>query len=199
MLPRSDGKAYDTEAVVNADNCLSCGICVGACPTATPFRRATAIVPGIELPDHAIARLRDDTIAASGRFNDDTRVLVYACDRCGMGPDESDGAQIVTMPCIAMLPPSFIDFVLSRGLADGVALAGCASADCYYRLGDKWTSQRLRGERDPYLRKRVDTSRLRHLHVRPTSGRQHRKLVQEFAASVEQLPRNSPRGGRRDA
>ena len=157
------------------------------------------MVPGIELPDHPVAQLREDTLAASGRFVDDPRVLVYACDRCRMTPDESDGAQVLTMPCIAMLPPSFIDFVLSRGLADGVALAGCASEDCYYRLGDKWTGQRLRGERDPYLRKRVDTSRLTHLHMRPTSGRQHRRLVQEFAVSVSELPPNPPRGGRRDA
>ena len=65
MLPRSDGRGYKTEAVVNADNCMSCGICVGSCPTATPFRRASAIVPGIELPEHRIADLRERTIAAS--------------------------------------------------------------------------------------------------------------------------------------
>ena len=76
MVPRSDGMAYDTEAAVNVDNCLSCGICVGACPTATPFRRATAIVPGIELPDHPVAELREATMAASGRFGADPRVLV---------------------------------------------------------------------------------------------------------------------------
>ena len=200
MVPRSDGKAYDTEAAVNIDNCLSCGMCVGSCPTATPFRRASAIVPGIELPQHPISALRDETVAASGRFdNNRPRVLVYACDHCGMGPEESNSAQIIAMPCIAMLPPAFIDFVLSRGLADGVALAGCASEDCYYRLGDKWTGQRLRRERDPYLRERVDKARLAHLHVRPTSRRQHHKLVQQFADSVAQLAPNPPRGGRRNA
>ena len=39
MQPRSDGKDYETEAVVDPATCMSCGICVGSCPTATPFRR----------------------------------------------------------------------------------------------------------------------------------------------------------------
>ena len=172
---------------------------MGSCPTATPFRRATAIVPGIELPDHPIVELRDETLAASERFGASPRVLVYSCDHCGMGPDESNGAQIIAVPCVAMLPPSFIDFALSRGLTDGVAVAGCASGDCYYRLGDAWTAQRLRGERDPYLRERVDRKRVRHLHVRPTSMRQHRKLLDEFSAALDELPPNEPKKRRDDA
>ena len=199
MVPRSDGKAYDLEAVVNVDNCLSCGICVGACPTATPFRRATSIVAGIELPDRTVAQLRDDTVAAADRFNGDTRILVYACRSCGFNVEEGAGTETITLPCIAMLPPSFIDFVLSRGLADGIALAGCAEEDCYYRLGDKWMGQRLRGERDPYLRKRVDKERLTHWHLRPTSSRGQRKALAEFTADIAKLPSNPPRGGRRNA
>ena len=39
MMPRSDGTAYETEAVVDPALCMTCGLCVGACPTATPFRR----------------------------------------------------------------------------------------------------------------------------------------------------------------
>ena len=199
MVPRTDGKAYDLEAVVNTDNCLSCGICVGACPTATPFRRSSSIVAGIELPDRPVAQLRDETVAAAGRCNGDTRVLVYACRRCGVDAKSGVDAEVITLPCIAMLPPSFIDFVLSRGLADGVALAGCAKEDCFYRLGETWMGQRIRGERDPYLRRRVDASRLTHLHLRSTSNRGHREALAEFTAAIAKLPPNPPRGGRRDA
>ena len=80
-----------------------------------------------------------------------------------------------------------------------VALAGCASEDCYFRLGDKWTERRLRRERDPYLRERVDVARLTHMHMRPTSRRQHRKQVQAFADAIAKLPPNPPRGGRCNA
>jgi len=182
MQPRTDGTNYDLEAVVNDSNCMSCGICVGACPTATPFRRATAIVPGIELPDHSIAGLRERSLEASGRFNGGPRMLVYACEKCGDALTSDEETQVVTMPCVAMLPPSFVDFALSRNLADGVMLAGCGENDCYYRLGDEWTRQRIAGERDPYLRKRVPRERLRLSWLPPE--RRRRKALQEFRESL---------------
>jgi ferredoxin len=199
LVPRSDGKAYDAEAAVNVDNCLSCGLCVGSCPTATPFRRAAAIVPGIELPDHPIAGLRENSLSAATRFGDGPRLLVYACERCGMDSVSVDNTQVLTMPCTGMLPPSFIDFALSRGLADGVVLAGCASGDCYYRLGDTWASQRLNGQRDPYLRNRVDRGRLRHLHLRAASARQRRRQLEDFKDALIDLPSNKPQKSQRDA
>lgn len=184
MMPRSDGLAFETEAVVNPDNCLSCGICAGACPTATPFRRARPIEPGIQLPHHSIAALRDKVIAASGRFAAGPRVLVFACDKAGADILEADGAQLVPMPCVGMLPPSFIDFSLSRKLADGVMLAGCAETDCYFRLGDDWTSQRIAGTRDPYLRKRVPMDRLRLSWQADGADKRRREDYRSFCAAL---------------
>ena len=155
MRPRSDGRAFDAEPIVNEDLCLSCGICAGACPTSTPFRRAGPMVPGIELPDHSIADLRQATIAASQAWEDGDRMLVFACANADTRKLEKDRARVVRMPCVGMLPPSFIDFSLSRNLADGVTLAGCTQSDCYFRLGIDWTDQRVRRKRDPYLRQRV--------------------------------------------
>jgi hypothetical protein len=60
-----------------------------------------------------------------------------------------------------MAPPSLIDFVLSKNLADGVVVAGCAESACFHRLGVAWTEQRFAGERDPYLRARVPRDRLK--------------------------------------
>ncbi|MGI9224116.1 MAG: cytochrome b N-terminal domain-containing protein [Woeseiaceae bacterium] len=185
MQPRSDGTNYNFEAVVSDKNCMSCGICVGACPTATPFRRATAIVPGIELPDHPIAELRNKSLEASERFNGGLRVLVYACEKCGHALTSDEKTQVVALPCVAMLPPSFVDFALSRNLADGVMLAGCGENDCYYRLGDEWMRQRVAGERDPYLRKRVPRERLNLSWLPPE--RRRRKALKEFRDSLSAL------------
>jgi quinol-cytochrome oxidoreductase complex cytochrome b subunit/ferredoxin len=161
MEPRSDGSAYEKEAVVIADNCTSCGICVGSCPTATPFRTKSELSPGIELPQDPIKELRDNTIAASENLSGNDRVIVYGCQN-SLDPKAltDTNVGVVTMPCIAMLPPSFIDFVLSRKLADGVFLTGCRDGDCTFRLGIKWTDARIAGERDPMLRKRVDQYRV---------------------------------------
>ncbi len=160
MAPRSDGAAYDREAVVNADNCLSCGICTGACPTASPFRRAGPLVPGIELPDHGIADLRARVLEATSDLGDGEGVLVFACAHADAGSLQREEVRVLSMPCVGMLPPPFIDFVLSRRLAGGVMLAGCAENACHFRLGDEWVRQRVARERDPFLRERVDRSRL---------------------------------------
>ncbi len=161
MKPRSDGSTYEQEAVVEPDNCTSCGICVGACPTATPFRTKSELSPGIELPQNTIKELRELTVSASEKLAGNDRVIVYGCQN-SLDPaalaDKKVG--VVTMPCIAMLPPSFIDFVLSRKLADGVFLTGCRDGDCSFRLGIKWTDARLAGERDPRIRKRVNQDRI---------------------------------------
>jgi coenzyme F420-reducing hydrogenase delta subunit len=103
-----------------------------------------------------------------------------------------DETQIVTLPCVAMLPPSFIDFALSRKLADGVMLAGCGENDCYYRLGDVWTRQRVAGERDPYLRKRVPRERLKLSWLPPE--RRRRKALQEFREALGELAQEGDDG-----
>ncbi len=179
MAPRSDDKAYDREAVVDADLCLSCGICAGACPTATPFRRAGPLVPGIELPQQRIAALREQVIQLSADLSGDRRIVVFACDQAGADTLARDDTGVLTMPCVGMLPPPFIDFVLSRRLAEGVMLAGCPEHACHYRLGDDWTRQRVARTRDPFLRERVPRQRVAQNWQRP-----HRRdlRVTELAA-----------------
>lgn len=194
MMPRSDGKQYDTEAVVNIGNCISCGLCVGSCPTATPFRRASEIIPGIELPGHPISELREKTLTASQEFVKGRRILVYACEHSGAEHLNDDSTAVITMPCVAMLPPSFIDFALSRNLADGVAISGCADGDCFYRLGGDWMDERLNGRRDPYLRRRVDRDRVRFWQIREAArGQRHDALV-EFSEALQTLPKNRSAG-----
>jgi len=161
MKARSDGAAYDQEAVVDPSLCVSCGICVGACPTATPFRKASALSPGIDLPDLSAAALRHQVEAAGAALQGHQRVMVFTCG--GSAPlraPTDNSTAIISLRCMAHLPPSFLDFILSRNLADGVFLAGCAGGDCQYRLGIEWTQGRISRQRDPRLRKRIDERRI---------------------------------------
>lgn len=194
MLPRSDGLSYAVEAVVSIDNCVSCGICVGSCPTATPFRRVSAIVPGIELPDFPIVGLRERTIAACANMQGNARVVVFACEHSGAECLQGPDASVITMPCVGMLPPAFIDFALSRGYADGVMLAGCAQGDCYYRLGDEWTQQRIDSLRDPYLRQRVPRERLTTSWL-AGKPKQREQALADFIARLRALPKRSSQRG----
>jgi len=161
MAARSDGSAYLQEAVVDPALCVACGICVGACPTATPFRRRSALQAGIELPEYPLAVLRERSLSRCKDLEGHDRVILYGCGR-GADLDAVAGSSVavVELPCIAMLAPSFIDFIITRHHADGVFLTGCRAGDCYERLGARWMEQRIACERDPYLRQRVPRERI---------------------------------------
>jgi len=188
MEPRSDGASFSQEAVVKDELCVSCGICTGSCPTATPFRRTTELIPGIDLPGLVIRELREKTLAAAEGLSGDARVVVFGC---GYGPGlktlEESGVATLELPCIGMLPPSFLDFVISKKYADGVLLAGCAEGDCHFRLGIEWTEQRLAGARDPYLRKRVPRERIRECWAGVSGSRRLRKELAAFRADLKDL------------
>ena len=175
MEPRSDGKDYETEAVVDPATCMSCGICVGSCPTATPFRRHSALSPGIDIPDLSAALLRERVLEVAERLQGERRVIVFSCResakaaklKAQLNDDETATLDVI---CAAQVPPPFLDFILSRKLADAVLVAGCAGGNCQYRLGAEWTEQRIARERDPNLRKRVDAERIALAWQEPWSG-----------------------------
>ena len=161
LRPRTDGAAFAEEAQVDPDACVRCGLCVGACPSATPFRRRSRLSPGIDLPEIPIAALRGRAIETAGAIQGPARILVFGC-RHGVRLDHvvESGVGVMVLPCIGHLPPSFIDFLITRGWVDGVLLTGCRDGDCHHRQGIDWTEQRIEGRRDPYLRRRVPRERV---------------------------------------
>jgi ferredoxin/coenzyme F420-reducing hydrogenase delta subunit len=161
MGARTDDTGFLQQAVVDIERCVACGICVGACPTSTPFRRRSELVPGIDLAMRPMRGLRNEIIDACAALSGEARTLTFVCAH---GPETSrldavDNA-VVSLNCIGMLPPSFIDFILMRDYADGIVLAGCSEDACYHRLGIRWTEARLGCERDPYLRRRLPRTRI---------------------------------------
>jgi len=198
MQQRSDGLPFDQEAVVDSQLCMSCGICAGACPTSTPFRRLKPISPGIQLPEETIAKLRERTVEAAADLSGEGRILVFGCGH-GVELDHLKQPSVATvqMPCVAMLPPSFVDFVIARHYADGVFIAGCRSGDCHYRLGDEWMEQRFAGKRDPYLRKRVPRERVVLSWAGPTQAKRCARELDEFRIRLRAL--EPPQGPIQDA
>jgi ferredoxin/coenzyme F420-reducing hydrogenase delta subunit len=186
MVPRSDGLPFAAEAQVNAALCVGCGICMGACPSSTPFRRSGELRTGIDLPDRPLAALREEAHAVAGRLTGPARVLVIGCGH-GAAAGRA-GADTLLLPCVAMAPPSLVDYALSRDLADGVVLAGCAESGCYNRLGLAWTEQRIARIRDPYLRSRVPRERLRTVWASPFETPRLSAEVEAFRAAVAAMP-----------
>src|SRR3974390_2466935 len=99
MMGRTDGMPFPTQAQVNPSLCLSCGICMGACPSSTPFRRTEDLKTGIDLPDYPLVELRERTIAAAASLKGNARILVLACEH---GGGAHHGNRTVCLPCVAM-------------------------------------------------------------------------------------------------
>ena len=184
LVPRTDGAPFPQQAEVTADLCVSCGICMGSCPSSTPFRRQLELKTGIDLPGQPLREVRDSVVAASAELRGDGRVMVLACEH---GGGAADIGGVVSFPCVAMVPPSLIDFVLSKDLADGVIVAGCSESACYHRLGVEWTRQRFAGARDPYLRRRVPRERLLTIWSSPFETRRYEAEKDAFATRLRTM------------
>jgi len=174
------------EAVVNQSLCASCGICAGSCPASTPFRSIEDLVSGIDMPQLKIKELRLKTKVALEQLTDDVRILVYGCDHAtDVKAVQNSGVAALSLPCIGMLPPSFLDYVLQEGSASGVFITGCAGGDCYFRRGNTWTDQRIDGQREPVLRARVAREQIRILWTGLLQKKELTKKIEDFRVSLK--------------
>jgi ferredoxin len=133
------------KASVFPSRCAGCGICAGACPSSTPFRSIQQLVSGIELPDLTMQELRAKVQAALP-----CPEMVFCCEK-------SPVSGAIALRCLAMLPPSVIEYALRRG-AGRVRAVGCRG-ECAYRLGMELCEERFSGQREPHLRSTVSAQR----------------------------------------
>ncbi len=187
-MKEHDYKKGHQQSVVDPNLCISCGICAGACPSSSPFRHVDELTTGISIPGFHIKELLSLTENKLGELGTDKpRIMVYGCDH-GSVVDSmaSDSVASISMPCTALVPPAFIDYVLRKNLAEGVMISGCCEGDCHYRLGNEWMDKRFAKERMPILRTRVprDKVRLRWLGAQGT--KQLGQEVKEFQVHLQE-------------
>lgn len=139
-------------AVVDADLCAGCGICTGSCPSSTPLRSVQRLDTGIDMPQRPIDSLRRQLVDRMATLQGERRIVVFGCD-LGAPVQQLQAPDVATLSflCAGMLPPPFVDLALRHG-ADAVLVAGCRCDGCEFRLGMRWTGQRLAREREPRLR-----------------------------------------------
>ncbi|MGZ5265153.1 MAG: hydrogenase iron-sulfur subunit [Caldimonas sp.] len=155
------GRPVRELAQVDADLCASCGICVGSCPSSTPFRGGAELLTGIDMPERPIDALRRELDAGLAARPGQRTFVVVGC-RQGPSIAAAAGVDVVALEliCIGQLPPSFIEYALRAGAA-GVVVTGCRDGDCAFRLGQRWTEERVAALREPHLRTTVPRQALR--------------------------------------
>ncbi len=164
MVPHPNQRIGRTLAQVDADLCAGCGICAGACPSSTPFRSAAQLVTGIDMPQLTVERAARAPAARRCSRLDAPRPLV----RLRLRPWRARAARLAaptsspfSLLCTGQLPPSFVEYALRDGAA-GVLVAACREGGCEFRLGERWTAERLRGAaraasaRLAWTRERID-------------------------------------------
>ncbi|MFV1994716.1 MAG: hydrogenase iron-sulfur subunit [Verrucomicrobiales bacterium] len=183
MVPRTDGRAdlYPTQAHVDPDQCVGCGICSGSCDTA-----------GNGLPwfDVTVQRRRlrawVDEMKAAG---EEARIALVCEHSAGAGLEvdsrsgvceELPGYRVLTVPCAGWIHPLTIEGVLRHGAA-GVVIVTCGPGECHYREGDAWLRERLAGERKPVLREdKVEREKILLLGLDRTRKREFLALAEAF-------------------
>ena len=135
----------ESKAAVFAARCAACGICAGACPSSTPFRSMRELVSGIDLPDFTVQDLRRRLQALLP-----AQEIVFRCEKA-----KGNG---IVLRCLAMLPPSFIEYALRNG-ARSVRAIGCREGACAWRIGMELADERFAGSREPHLRRTVRYTR----------------------------------------
>ncbi len=162
MVPRKDGHPrHETQAELDPDKCVGCGICAGACNPG-----------GIGLPQMPV---QDKRKTVDGWIDEmlereERPFIAFLCSNSAASDFEVDaegrcpelpGWRVIPVPCAGWVHALTIERAIRRG-AEAVLIAGCGAGDPNYREGIKWTKRRLAGEREPLLRSnKIDTSGVR--------------------------------------
>ena len=178
MVARTDHLNHRQQAFVITDQCIACGICVGSCPSSTPFRRIEEIVSGIELPSAPVVALRKQLQQHMAALTGTSRIMLFSCGQTADWRSLADSSTaVLQLECAGMLPPSFIEYAFRLG-ADGVVVSGCRESDCEFRLGDKWVQDRMSGSREPRLRAAAPRERIAVVWA----GNQRQQVMQAIAS-----------------
>ncbi|MGB5539058.1 MAG: hydrogenase iron-sulfur subunit [Gammaproteobacteria bacterium] len=181
---RTDGARWKNEVIVNPAQCAACGICVASCYSSNPFRNATPLETGIDMPQFPIDEIRTRTRSALAELKDDNGIMIFGCDNAAdISELKADNVAVLSLFCTGMLPLTLVEYAQRHG-AGGVMIAGCRGGDCFYRLGNAWMDQRFEGLRKPVLRQRASRERIRIFQGAVTDGARLRRELADFQRQI---------------
>jgi ferredoxin len=168
MVTRTDGKPFPSQAQVDPDRCIGCGICVGSCDTqAIGLAWFDARQVTKELQDYVVSEV------AKGQ----PPALALVCTQMDGGWDHFKAAiwrarlpgyEVRPVPTSGWVEPKVIETLIAKG-ARAILVVSSVSADPHVREGDRWLPMRLAGTREPEFRpNRADPRKVAHVRYDPT-------------------------------
>lgn len=158
LVPRTDGRPFKLQALVDPSRCVGCGICAGSCASAgstlphfdTLKQRAQAeawLKEAAGGPVPLIAYLCHDAVPAWLQVDEQT-------GKCESLP----GYRVMQIPCAGWVHAITVERLLREG-SPGVLIAGCAGS-CRFREGLTWATGRVAGSHSTPLSPRVDPKKV---------------------------------------
>jgi coenzyme F420-reducing hydrogenase delta subunit len=118
------------------------------------------LVTGIDLPSAPIGTLRQKMQRGLAALQAEHPIVAFGCGHgASVAALAAPDVATFSLVCTGQLPPSFVEYALRDGAA-GVLVSGCHEGGCEFRLGTRWTAERLLGQREPHLRAEVPRERL---------------------------------------
>ena len=171
-------------AQVDADLCMGCGICAGACPSSTPFRATKPLLTGIDMPHLSVDTLRERLHGLLSVSKAQRPLILFSCRHGASTASLRDAdLSVIDVLCAGHLPPSFVEYALHQGAA-GVLVAGCPEGGCEFRLGERWTAQRLARQRSPHLRAQAQDKPIQLVFAGSGAHNTLQKAIQQLREQV---------------
>lgn len=185
MVPRTDGKPFPSQAQIDPDRCIGCGVCAGACDTQGiglawfDAQQVTRELEAFVLAE--VSRGVAPALAFVCAQSDGGWELFHPAAWARRLPDYT----VRPVPCAGWIEPKLVERLISKGAA-AVLIVGCGSSEAFCKEGNTWLPARLSGAREPAFRpNRADPRKVAHVNFDPL--RPH--LLTEVAA---RLPRTEP-------
>jgi len=188
-----DEKRYP---VFNESRCRRCGTCMGACPVRViSFENYSVDTVGSQLK----------AVDMPDEFDEKPRILVLACendaypalDMSAMKRNTySAFVRVIPVRCLGSVNTIFITDALNSGY-DGVMMMGCKHGDdyqCHFVKGSELASYRMSKIDDTLKGLNLETERVASYDVAITDIDRVPQLINDYAATIDEIGMNPFKG-----
>lgn len=180
----------------NESRCRRCGTCLGACPVRViSFENYSVDTVGqqiksIDMPDE---------------FDEKPRILILACendaypalDMAAHNRIEYNAfVRVVPIRCLGSVNLIWVTDALSAGF-DGIMLMGCKKGEdyqCHFVTGSALAHERMSKIDDTLNQLQLEPERVRALEIEITDVERVPKLINEYAAKIDEIGMNPFKG-----